>query len=106
MDFPLKLRLFSYTHGFSHKLKNFSPKLKVFSPKLKDFFRKLKDPGNPFVGILQKSVKNQAWITALRGRWSEGPEGCCNRVFYSSSQCHVRHQIHWTFFIDTGQNTF
>ena len=54
MDFPPKFKDFSYTHGFFHKLKNFSPKLKVFSPKLKDFFRKLKDPGNPFVGDLQK----------------------------------------------------
>ena len=36
-----------FTQGFYHKLEVFSSKLN--------------DPGNPFVGVLQKSVKKQAW---------------------------------------------
>ena len=50
--------------SFHKKLQNLPPKLKDFPPKLKDFSPKLKDPGNPFVGVLQKSVKKQALFKA------------------------------------------
>ena len=46
--------------SFPNKLQNFPAELKDFFPKLKDFFSKLKNPPNPFVGDVQKPVKNKA----------------------------------------------
>ena len=48
---------------FPNKLQNFPAKLKDFFAKLKDFFSKLKNPPNPFVGDVQKPVKNKVCTT-------------------------------------------
>ena len=81
MDFP---------PNFNNLYLIFSRKLMVFPPKLKDFFRKLKDPGNPFVGILQKSVKNQAWIK--RSFKCFHILHACKKIELRFSTCHLSHQ--------------